>query len=231
MFWCAVVRTGDEQPKLEEMVNFMPGSVDDSDAWFGRRSKDRTVNKVGKSLLNMCFMLDCIIVNGFCDSDVDGEFTYVSPHGSSVIDYFIISEDLCSGHSELRVRNRVDSWYLPVEIKLIKVGRTADKLTQEEISEECIVWSEACLPSYIHEFASDDFNHCIRNAHLELRHDVDAFMDIFLKALYGAAACMVRAVGKKRENANDWFDEECTRKKRTVKTLFKKNSKIKERKH
>ena len=91
------------------MVNYMRGSVDNSDASLGRRSKDRTVHKFGKSLLNMCFMLDCIIVNGFYNSDVDGEFTYVSPHGSSVIDYFIISEDLFSAHCELRVGNRVDS--------------------------------------------------------------------------------------------------------------------------
>ena len=112
MFWCAVVRTGDEQPKLEEMVNYMPGSVNDIDACLGRRSKDRMINKFGKSLRNMCFMLDCIIVNVFCNSDVDGEFTYVSPHGSSVIDYFLISEDLFSAHCELHVANRVDSWHL-----------------------------------------------------------------------------------------------------------------------
>ena len=69
------------------------------------------------------------------------------------------------------------------------------------------MWSEACLPNYIHELVSDDFNHCIRNANLELRHDVHASADIFLNALYGAAACMVRTVGKKRENAKDWFEK------------------------
>ena len=51
-----------------------------------RCSKDGTVNKLQKSLLNMCFMLDCIIVNGLCNSYIDREFTYVSPHSSSVID-------------------------------------------------------------------------------------------------------------------------------------------------
>ena len=72
-----------------------------------------------------------------------------------------------------------------------------------ENSEERILWLEACLPNYIHILASDDFNHCIRNAHLELRNDIDASMDIFLNALYEAAACMVRTVGEKRENANN----------------------------
>ena len=106
-------------------------------------------------------MLGCIIVNGLCTGDVDGGFTYVSPRGSSVIDYFIISEDLFSAPCELRVGNWVDSWHQPVEMKLTKVGQTTDKLTQVENSEECIMWSEACLPNYIHELASDDFKHFI----------------------------------------------------------------------
>ena len=48
-------------------------------------------------------------MHGFCNSDVDGELAYVSPHGSSVMDTFIVSEDLFSDHCKLRVGNRVDS--------------------------------------------------------------------------------------------------------------------------
>ena len=111
-------RTGCEQPKLEEMFNYTPGSDDNDDGDCRYRcSKDNIVNNFGKSLLNLCFMLDCVIVNGFCNSDGNGEFTYVSPHGSSVIDYFIISEDLFPDHCELRIGDRVDSWHLPVEFK------------------------------------------------------------------------------------------------------------------
>ena len=72
-------------------------------------------------------LLDCVIVNGFCNSDANGEFTYVSPHGSSVIDYFIISEDLFPDHCELRIGDRVDSWHLPVEFKWKQAGRMTDQ--------------------------------------------------------------------------------------------------------
>ena len=61
-------------------------------------------------------LLDCVIVNGFCNSDANGEFTYVSPHGSRVIDCFIIPKDSFSIHCELRVGDCVDSWHLPVEL-------------------------------------------------------------------------------------------------------------------
>ena len=43
----------------------------------------------------------------------------MSPHGRSVIDYFIISEDL---FPELRVGDRVASWHLPVEFKWKQAG-------------------------------------------------------------------------------------------------------------
>ena len=33
---------------------------------------------------------------------------------------------------------------------------------------------------------------------------------------------MVRTIGKKKKNANDWFDQECKQKKRTVKRVLKK---------
>ena len=81
-------------------------------------------------------------MNGLFNSGVDG----VLPHGSSAIDYFIGSEDLLSAHHELRVEDRDHSLHLPVEMLMSKVGRTADKPTQAESYEECIVWSETCLP-------------------------------------------------------------------------------------
>ena len=40
----------------------------------------------------------------------------MSPHGSSVIDYFPMSEDLFSANCNMRVGDRVDSWHMPVEL-------------------------------------------------------------------------------------------------------------------
>ena len=216
-------RTGCEQPKLEEMSNYTPGSDDNDDGVCRYRcSKDSTVNNFGKSLLNLCFMLDCVIVNGFCNGDANGEFTYVSPHGSSVIDYFIISEDLFPDHCELRIGDRVDSWHLPVEFKWKQAGQMIDQPDQRESYESCIVWSEDCLPSYKQELESDSFKRCMQDAHLVLGSDLDDSIEIFQNALYGAAACMVRKRGKKKKHVNDWFDDECAQKKKTVKRALKR---------
>ena len=59
------------------------------------------VNNFGKSLLNLCFMLDYVILNGCCNGDCSGEYTYVLPQGSSVTDYFLKSADLFSVNCNL----------------------------------------------------------------------------------------------------------------------------------
>ena len=43
--------------------------------WADRSSKDTMVNSFGKSLLNLCFLLDCVILNGCCNGDRKGEYT------------------------------------------------------------------------------------------------------------------------------------------------------------
>ena len=76
-------RTGCEQPKLDDMSNYRPGFEDEDvrGDWADRSSKDTMVNSFGKSLLNLCFLLDCVILNGCCNGDRKVEYTHVSPHG------------------------------------------------------------------------------------------------------------------------------------------------------
>ena len=58
-----------------------------------RQSEDTIVNQFGGSLLSMCAILDLTIVNGTIVNS--GNFTYISTHGNSLIDYIIVSPELC----------------------------------------------------------------------------------------------------------------------------------------
>jgi hypothetical protein len=88
----------------------MDQKIDNDENSASRSSKDTVINTFGRSLLNLCYLLDCLILNGYCPGDNEGEFTFVSPNGSSVIDYFIMSEDLFAAHKcSMHVGNRVDS--------------------------------------------------------------------------------------------------------------------------
>ena len=63
---------------------------------LSRRSKDEKINNFGHSLLEMCCSFDMYIMNGRLFNDHDGNFTYFSTNGQSVIDYIIASTDLFS---------------------------------------------------------------------------------------------------------------------------------------
>ena len=87
-------------------------------------------------------MLDCVILNGCCDGDRSGIYTYVSPHGSSVINYFIMSEDLFSANCNLRLSDRVDSWHMPLELCWNNVAHDIEKPAATKSRDEracCII--------------------------------------------------------------------------------------------
>ena len=61
-----------------------------------RCSQDVHLNNYGKLLLNMCTTFDLSILNGICNGDLQGCYTYISDAGCSVTDYFLFSNDLLS---------------------------------------------------------------------------------------------------------------------------------------
>ena len=67
-----------------DMLNIRDDFVDES-----RTSQDLIVNNFGRSLLSMCAALELTILNSSSPHTASGNFTYISVHGSSVIDYLI----------------------------------------------------------------------------------------------------------------------------------------------
>ena len=61
-----------------------------------RHSKDNTLNKFGKSLIDLCCEMNMHILNGRCKGDEDGEITFVAAQGKSVIDFVIVETELYS---------------------------------------------------------------------------------------------------------------------------------------
>ena len=54
-----------------------------------RKSQGNVVNNYGKLLLNLRTTFDLCILNGVCEGDLQGCYTYISETGSSVNDYFV----------------------------------------------------------------------------------------------------------------------------------------------
>ena len=91
-----------------------------------RVSKDTVVNDFGRYLLNVCTEFDLTILNGSVDGSNIGNYTYISPTGCSVVDYFVASKTLLSMSLCLNVGQRIESKHMPVEL-LIESNNTEVK--------------------------------------------------------------------------------------------------------
>ena len=89
-----------------------------------------------------------------------------------------------------------------------------------QVGEEKVVWSDAHAEIYKDELNSTGFKECLEKSKDAMETDVNGSVDLFINALYGAAACMIRTIGKKTKQFNDWFDAECRQQNRLVRRLL-----------
>ena len=84
-----------------------------------RCSEDGVLNNYGKSLLDLCTALNLCILHGMCPGDYSGRYTYISDTGSSMNDYFLLSNDLFVAvydSCRLVISERIESDHMPVEL-------------------------------------------------------------------------------------------------------------------
>ncbi|KAJ7326691.1 hypothetical protein JRQ81_016450 [Phrynocephalus forsythii] len=81
-------------------------------------SKDAKVNYGGICLTQMVSRLALIILNGNPLFDKSAKFTYVSGHGSSVVDFVLTSHLLSGSASAFCVDYRLDSDHLPLIVSI-----------------------------------------------------------------------------------------------------------------
>ena len=88
-------RTGNENSDAADTVDCgfdIFGNSEDAHSSPHRVSKDTVVNDFGRYLLNVCTEFDLTILNGSVDGSNIGNYTYISPTGCSVVDYFVASK-------------------------------------------------------------------------------------------------------------------------------------------
>ena len=66
------------------------GSREEEEEAGLRRSKDKILNQGGRALLSLTERKGMFILNGICDGDEDGNWTYIGPRRDSVIDFAIV---------------------------------------------------------------------------------------------------------------------------------------------
>ena len=113
-------RTGD----LQEVDSLCEGSfqqdlqMDDAecDDQQPRSSLDNTINRYGRRMIQFCRDAQLWIMNGRVNGDSEGEFTYVSYMGKSVIDYALGDKVCLARTKRFLVHTRVESDHMPVSV-------------------------------------------------------------------------------------------------------------------
>ena len=220
--------------------NIVPNHVDDDDfsahwntdsvpqKFSARSSKDSVLNAYGKNCLNMCSVLGLTMLNGLCNGDLDGHYTYISETGSSVNDYWLISVEFLEqfeNRCTMRVQERIESDHLPLEftVKMLRTGTQGD-CRQDSI--QCIekfLWK----PDYEQEFrenmASSATHTRLMYAIEMINVDVNKAKSLFNNILKVQAECMKKKVNVNGNHRNsDWYDFECKEAKKCVRRLLRK---------
>ena len=149
---------------------------------------------------------------------MDGGFTFISPNGNSVVDYFIVSNSLVDSlRPTISVINSINSWHLPITLS---VSLTDDNLTSNSSGTyNRIIWDENKVNEFVHAINNDDSVTNIRKAYEHIEHNnIDGAVACYNTILKEASSCMVKRIPKSTAicNAPEWFDVDCKNLKRTV---------------
>jgi CRISPR/Cas system-associated protein endoribonuclease Cas2 len=231
---CYVILSGDLNGRTSTITQTVTHDYDYDDVHSsgsnlnGRQSQDKVINGFGKSLINMCNALNLCILNGMCKGDPLGRFTYISPFGSSVIDYFAMSCDLLAlmwDDCLLNIMDRVESSHMPVVMK-IKFPNDMfvfnDLICQEGVIEKYI-WNDTLKDGYVNSLLSSPSSSRLEDAISLIDSDVDQALCLLNGIIKDSAEQMKKRIylnGKRKEET--WFDKECREARRLVRKTLRR---------
>ena len=222
-------RTSSKQPMIEcENVSRFFNNTCPHDEWksnefdlYARNSEDHVISTYGASLIELCASFNLIILNGLCDSDLLGNFTNISPHGNSVVDYFIVSECLMSSELDMKVDDNITSWHMPI---ILYVSFNKNMTIPSKILKDYdkIIWDKTKLADFITALKAPDVLSTLKNVSIGSEFDVNNCISPLCGVLMNASHCMKKKIKvgtlKARKGAS-WFDMECKVMKKCVKKV------------
>ncbi|XP_039309944.1 golgin subfamily A member 6-like protein 1 [Solenopsis invicta] len=162
------------------------------------------------------------ILNGATEGDWEREFTYIGPRGSTVIDYVWLMIGCVKMLINFKVRERVDSAdHMPLCLEFEGTGKAEEEEHPEEEGEEketeaeIIVWDREAIESFNKATeegeGGEEIQVTVEGRWQEIKNIVNSAM-------------VKRKVRRRKKGVGyrDWWDRNCTRKKKEVKRMHKR---------
>ena len=138
-------------------------------------------------------------LNGKHSGDLQGQFTFISQQGNSVVDYFVVSADFVSKTDMyFEVGSRVESSHMPVHLSIRGKQKKPEKeihpTQRERITN--IKWNSENVEEFNEAITSDETKERFK----DVLDFLDTNIEKALKVSFSTGA--ERSTGK-------WFDREC----------------------
>ena len=211
-------RTGSSQPFIDMDADPLhPCSESVSDSYI-RRSDDTVTNQFGRALIELCACFGFIIVNGTNNNNGDSGYTFISPNGNSVVDYFLVSSGLMDIlNPSMTLLDTTHSWHSAIGLTLSIPY--AGKIPDNTLHHHRVVWDDRKAKIFTDKLESNDSAVILATAyeHLQL-NDVDSAVSCYTTMLMEASKCMTQNISNTPRAAKslEWFDHECRSLRRTV---------------
>ena len=192
---------------------------------YKRVSKDHMVNDFGKYLLNVCDDFGLVILNGFAgDAESSGNYTYISPSGCSVIDYFILSEELIEHDLCMQVGKMIESKHMPIELIMNSfcLHRPDNVNPCKEFKYEKYQWDESTAEEFLRESRTLETKEMLDEAIQMIDLDINAALNKFNECIFKAGKCMKKTIYMGKGKYQTWFDKECRVAKKSLRKLLRK---------
>lgn len=210
-----------EQSGCDAFVDMCDNNVvNDCSVLSQRCSQDDQVNLYGQWLLSLCSCFDLHILNGSCEGDKEGRFTYISSHGNSVIDYYLFSRSLYLVLNEMCVLDRIDSKHMPISCSIQCRKQPVPPEKDIPVISK-LVWSDDKLDAFAEALNSLDNAGEFDKAKNLIDVDIDQAIEAFTHTLTSAASCMTKKQTNSRKTKNDWFDDECREKRKETRKALR----------
>lgn len=230
---CSNVILGDLNARI---ADWSPDSNDDDYQYsfyksdHTRMSKDKDVNFFAKNLIEFITILNLNPLNGNCDSDKNGEFTFENEQGSSVIDYCLLSSDLRDSSKFCFHVNttRIESSHSPIEFSVL-VKTKNDKIRTQQKYYTKLTWDPDKKSDFIEQMESEITKVALVSASEHIETNINLAIESFNSTIHKAAKTMEKRVkintGQTTTANNKWFDKECESKKHAATTAKKVKNK------
>ena len=191
--------------------------------------QDKILNSYGKKLLNLCSALSIYILNGTCDGDKEGRYTFISDQGSSVNYYFLASVglfDFLKNKITLSVMEKIESDHMPLALCIGKQNELCDNGKDVNIDKNDFIIKYRWNLDYANNFIASMFsmhvqerlNVAVDMININVNDALETLNDIFKEQ---ARNMRKKIMLNKTVEQRNWFDYECRVKKREVRGLLR----------